>query len=248
MLGALIGAGASLLGGLMGRSDAKDQNRASRQMQKAEIARQDMWAQKNIDLQKQFAQEGLRWKVEDAKAAGIHPLYALGAQSTSFSPVSVGAAPGYSPAVDPLPNAMAAMGQDLGRAVDSTRTAPERVAARAMTALQLEGMKLDNDIKRATFASSVQRINQNANPPVPSIGPFAIPEGAVDPRSPLMLSGSRVLTDPGTSPGQAWEDQLGDDIMSPGFLPNLWGMVKANYGNMSFTDILRSVDRSTRIW
>lgn len=36
-------------------------------------------AKENIKLQKQFAQTGIQWKVADAKKAGIHPVYALGA-------------------------------------------------------------------------------------------------------------------------------------------------------------------------
>ena len=44
----------------------------------------------NYAHQKEFAQNGIRWKVEDAKAAGIHPLFALGAQGATFSPISVG--------------------------------------------------------------------------------------------------------------------------------------------------------------
>jgi len=40
--------------------------------------------------QKEFAQYGLRWKAEDARRAGLHPLAALGSQTQSFSPISVG--------------------------------------------------------------------------------------------------------------------------------------------------------------
>ena len=42
------------------------------------------------DLQREFAQNGIRWKVADAEAAGIHPLAALGAQTTPYQPVSIG--------------------------------------------------------------------------------------------------------------------------------------------------------------
>ena len=35
---------------------------------------------------KQFAKRGIQWRVHDAKKAGLHPLAALGAQTTSFSP------------------------------------------------------------------------------------------------------------------------------------------------------------------
>lgn len=233
MLPALIGAAANIAGGFINKGSQDEANRTNREM-----------AIENIRLQKRFAQEGIRWKVEDARKAGIHPLYALGAQTTSFSPVSVGAVGDTS-----LGSGIAAAGQDLSRAVNATRTAPERLEARAVTRLQLEGLALDNDIKRATYASAVQRLQQNQNPPVPTLGPFDVPESKkIDERNPLMLDGNRVLTSPGTSPGKAWEDVLGDDLLSPGFLPNLIGMIKANTSGMSFLDILRALDRKTQMF
>jgi hypothetical protein len=45
--------------------------------------------QSNIQFQKEFAQHGISWKVADAKEAGVHPLVALGANITPFSPVPV---------------------------------------------------------------------------------------------------------------------------------------------------------------
>ena len=39
--------------------------------------------QSNAALQREFARYGIRWKVEDAKAAGLHPLYAIGAITPS---------------------------------------------------------------------------------------------------------------------------------------------------------------------
>lgn len=232
MLGPLISAGASLAGGLLN----------SRAQQKANDANALM-AQENIKLQKEFATHGIRWKVDDAREAGIHPLYALGAQTTSFSPVSVGAVPSTG-----LGSGLAAAGQDLSRAFNATRTAPERLEATAASRLQLEGLSLDNDIKRATYASALQKIKQNENPPIPTVGPFEVPEAKkAEERTPLMLGGNRVLTSPGTSPGKAWEDQLGDDIWSPGFLPNLVGMLEQNTEGMSIWDILRAIDRKTQV-
>lgn len=117
-------------------------------------------AERNIELQREFAQHGIRWKVADAQAAGIHPLYALGASTSSFSPVSVGA----TNAMSPLAEMSSKMGQDLSRAVDSKRTGEERVAARLQTAgagLELENMKLRNDLLRAQIA----KINQAGQPP-----------------------------------------------------------------------------------
>lgn len=40
----------------------------------------------NDAMQREFAQMGVRWKVEDAKRAGVHPLFALGAQTTGYTP------------------------------------------------------------------------------------------------------------------------------------------------------------------
>lgn len=217
MIGPIISGIGSLVGGVLGYQGQKQAN---------EIAQQN--AERNIQLQKDFAQQGIRWKVEDAKAAGIHPLYALGASTSSFSPVSVGTSNEMAPLADMSRN----LGQDLGRAVNATRTAPERVEAAKLTALQLEGAQLDNDLKRTQIASSVQRLKQQANPPVPATGPFPVPENAkAEERPPIMLGGSRVQTDPGTSPAKAFEDWLGDDILSPGFLPNLWGWAKTTYGS-----------------
>lgn len=161
-IGALIGAGASLLGGLFGNKAQKDSNEANL------AAQREMNAQ-NIALQKEFAQHGIRWKVEDARAAGIHPIYALGGSTHSFTPVSANF---QSQPLTALPNAMAAAGQDLGRAVNATRTGGERVDAFTKTAqaLQLENMSLQNDVLRTEIASKSGRLVQAANPPMPSPG------------------------------------------------------------------------------
>lgn len=153
MIDALISAGTKLLGGFLDR-DTAEKNR------EAQLA----MAERNIAYQREFAQQGLRWKVEDAKAAGIHPLYALGASGTSFSPVSIGSLPEGN-----MASTLGGMGQDISRAINATRTGKERADAFTLSAqkLDLEGKQLDNDIKRATLASSVQRLKQTANPPMP---------------------------------------------------------------------------------
>lgn len=96
---AVIGAAAALAGGAL----SGDNNRKLMHEQ--------------MDMQREFAQMGIRWKVADAKAAGIHPLFALGGSGASAAPISVGDS--YGPAV-----AMA--GQDISRAMMATRTQEER--------------------------------------------------------------------------------------------------------------------------
>jgi len=136
IIGGLIGAGASLFGG---QNAQKSQERI---------------AQQNIEMQKQFAQEGVRWKVEDAKAAGVHPLFALGASTHSFSPVSVGSPEGAG---------IASAGQFLGRAIAATDTAGGRVS-NVMEGLQLERAGLENELLR----SQIARVNQGVGPPQPT--------------------------------------------------------------------------------
>lgn len=96
---------------------------------------------KNAALQREFAQNGIKWKMDDARRAGVHPVYALGASGASFSPM-------YSAGSTDLTNEnqwMADVGQGITGAISRSATAEQRQAAQ----LNLEGMSLDNDLKRA---------------------------------------------------------------------------------------------------
>jgi len=141
MLPAIIGAGASLLGGLLSN---KANEKANAQAQENAL-RQEA-------LQKEFAQSGIQWKVGDAKAAGIHPLYALGANTVSYSPSTVGATPNNF-------DFLGDVGQNVGRAIQATQSNPARIQALQLTAAQLqnEGLKLDNDLKREVAAMAKER-------------------------------------------------------------------------------------------
>jgi len=107
---------------------------------------------KNAALQREFAQNSIRWKVNDAKMAGIHPLYAIGAQGTSFSPMYSSSAGESQSDIDTA--ALGEAGQNVVRAIGATRTQEEKMAA----ALNLEGMRLDNELK----ASQIRQINSPA--------------------------------------------------------------------------------------
>lgn len=69
----------SIIGGLFGMKGANDANAANRRI-----------AAENIKYQREFAQHGLSWRVEDAKRSGLHPLAALGASTMSYRPQAVG--------------------------------------------------------------------------------------------------------------------------------------------------------------
>lgn len=98
---------------------------------------------KSYEMQERFAKSGIRWKVADAKAAGLHPLAALGATGASASPVTVGSDFG-------------SMGQDIHRAMQATRTAEERKETNAVNAqlssLAIERGRLENEWLRSRIA------------------------------------------------------------------------------------------------
>lgn len=154
----LISAGSNLLGGLLGGK--KDNS--------AKIAAQ------NYAMQKEFAQNGIRWKVADAKAAGIHPLAALGANTLSFTPSVVGDTGGG----PDWGSTVRAMGQDISRAFDATRTASERaeaeLAARNRQALidsqnarTSEALSDKYEAEASLARMQALKIAQGQNPPMP---------------------------------------------------------------------------------
>lgn len=131
MLGSILGAIGGIASSFLGKSAADKQG----------------------DLQKKFAKNAIQWKVKDAEKAGIHPLYALGANTVSYNPVSVG-----------QPD-LGAMGQDIGGAIDRVSTGPEK-AGGALGALALERAGLENDLLRAQIARAKINIAGQVNGPV----------------------------------------------------------------------------------
>lgn len=160
MIGDIISAGSKLIGGFMGAREA-DKTRD------AQIAMNE----RNIQKQEEFAREGISWRVADAKRAGIHPIYALGGQGASFSPVSANFSADTS-----MANAMAGAGQDIGSAINKTRTESQRIDAFTKTsqALQLENQSLQNEALRTEIASKAARLRQTQGPPMAG-DPYLIP-------------------------------------------------------------------------
>lgn len=76
-----------------------------------------------VQYQRDFAQQGVRWRVEDAKAAGINPLVAMGANLPTYQPSNF----------IPGDYGMSKFGQGLNRAIESMKTKDERQTDRDMT-------------------------------------------------------------------------------------------------------------------
>nr|DAW08218.1 MAG TPA: minor capsid protein [Microviridae sp.] len=199
MLGAILGGIGSIASSLIGASQADQQ----------------------ADLQKEFAKNAIQWKVKDATKAGLHPLAALGANTMSYSPVSVG-----------VPD-LGAMGQDVGRSIMATQNSSER-AVGELGKLQLERAGLENDLLRTQIASENTRLAGQIGPPMPTDGG-------------LTMGGHHIKTDPGTSNMQQFEDRYGDasDVVLGPMIA--WQDLKKNIGSMSFPEILRAIDNMTKI-
>lgn len=152
--------------------------------------------QLNYEHQKEFAQNGIRWRVADAKAAGLHPLAALGALGASYSPSAViGDSPDFSFLKD--------MGQGIDRAMDAKATQRERAEKEEKsnalfneelkgkqlqnqeTETRIQQMKWDMAMDAARNAERSARTQQQV-PPMPSLAP----DGS-------LMSGQSNATSPG---------------------------------------------------
>lgn len=161
-LAAGVGALANFIGGHQDRQSDRGAAQAAREAEA-----------RNAQQQREFAQNGIRWRVDDAKAAGIHPLYALGANTSSFSPISIGDTRSSSPG-----QAFRDSGQDVSRAISATRTAQERKFSELQLAsaqLDLEGKALQNQV----LSSQLRKLNSptSVGPSLPSAMDAAIIPG-----------------------------------------------------------------------
>lgn len=150
-IGSLLGGIGSIAGGIMSSNSAAANNQTQLEI-----------AQKNIDMQKEFAQMGIRWKVNDAREAGLHPLAAIGAAGASYSPVQV-ALQNTAPDIGTGLGQIGKSGQQIAEAVMRTATRDEKLDALERT-LRINRMGLENEALR----TQIDRIN--AQPPFPSYG------------------------------------------------------------------------------
>lgn len=136
----LFRAGVSYLGGKKDREFARDQ--------------QTLEAQR----QEQFARMGVRWRVEDAEAAGVHPLYALGGSGATYTPSPINANFGET---------FARMGQNFTRAAAAQMTQEQR----DMAMEQLANLRAQRARTEAETIEIYDRMNRLAQPQV-NAAPF----------------------------------------------------------------------------
>nr|QJB20688.1 MAG: DNA pilot protein [Microvirus sp.] len=167
--GPLISAGASLLGSKMSADATNKAARLNAIVQAQENAANRAWNEQMFDkqtaLQREFAQSGIQWRADDARAAGLHPLAAMGAQTHSFS-ANVGQSnPSTSTpfAGASMGSGFAAAGADISRALQATRTEDQRVDAFNKTVQDLTIQKMG--MENALLASQIAKVNQPGTPP-----------------------------------------------------------------------------------
>lgn len=125
--------------------------------------------EENIAMQKEFAQNGIQWKVADAAKAGISPLAALGAVDPGFSPSTpafTAPLPADTSARDTGMRMLANMGQDLFR----SRLNAMSEADRAITAANAKRAVSEADlVDTQARMAKLQLSRMSAAPPNPAI-------------------------------------------------------------------------------
>ncbi|QRV61795.1 DNA pilot protein [Microvirus sp.] len=123
--GAGINAASALIGGALNNVLNKD----------------DTW-QRNYDAQKEFAQNSIQWRVQDAQKAGVHPLYAVG----------MGQAPGYTPSSSFETNSM---GEAIAQAGNKFGDAMGQLG---MMNAMLQNDKLNQDVQTAKLNNEAKQL------------------------------------------------------------------------------------------
>lgn len=141
-VGPLISGGLSLTGSIL--SDSAQRENVERQ----------------LAFQRETQQNSIQWRVADAQKAGIHPLFALGANTPSSFPVAMDTQIG---------EGLRDMGQSVGGAVTrmlDTQAKEKHQMDMALGAAQLE----ESDARKQMYLSEASRNRQQPAAPMPGLG------------------------------------------------------------------------------
>lgn len=146
LLGNVISAGIGAYGYLRGASISDKRN--------ARIMRENR--DFNYNAQKEFAQNSILWRVQDAKQAGLHPLYAIGGQTQGYTPSDYSYQSAYgegvSRAYNHIANAMGQLDLKLKKSqIENTEASTEKQ--------KLENLKVANEIKEQQGVAYVNSLN-----------------------------------------------------------------------------------------
>lgn len=142
MAGGLIAGGLSLSGSII--SDLLNRENVEEQ----------------LAFQREAQQNAIQWRVADAEKAGIHPIFALGANTPTSFPVAMDTRIG---------EGMRDMGQSLGGAIARTldnEAKEKHQMDMALGAAQLE----ESDARKQMYLSEAARNRQQPGNPIPGLG------------------------------------------------------------------------------
>lgn len=221
--------GMSIGGNLFSAREAKKGWRRTVRLQR-EMADQE------YARQKEFAQMGIRWKVEDAKAAGLHPLYAIGGMPSSYSPATTVFPDRPSSGIG---ESMHEAGQSISRAMLATQTNDEKRMQQMALEAHLANMA-ESDMRRQVLESerdrNYQEMNRGLWDSIPSVNPVYpdgqnpmvlpdvapssfVPHGLISPKAPTVFStprGDRSTADGVTPMWRRFTVGNGVEMVLPG--------------------------------
>lgn len=198
-------------------------------------------AREQLHFQQEAAKMGIRWRVADAKEAGLHPLFALTGQTFQPSPISVSPVQGEYDRGQDVGGALERMGQGVSRAIAATQTKQERHLTElelAAASQDAASRQLDLEMKRTQLAMMQEQLRRNQGqlgPPMPSGSPTTAATGQAtikeneitssQPDAPSAAAGPiapsnqwRIAPDGSAYPTPEKNLQM-DDMGSPGWLP-----------------------------
>lgn len=167
LLGTIISAGANLAGSLF---EGSEQRAASEELYDKQERFQKKWNRRQWDLAKRgmrISERPVSTVVADARRAGIHPLYAMGAAGGSSPSFSAGGPPRVHPSGSGLGTGIARAGQILGEGISARRKAPTPLEAATLANMeaQTEAFRSQgrrNDAEAYAAASEAKRAEQKA--------------------------------------------------------------------------------------
>lgn len=112
--------------------------------------------EQNYNMAKEFAQNGIRWRVEDAKRAGIHPLAALGMSGAAGAPTFVGDTG--------MPNALVSMGQSISKKMQDQLT-PEEKELNILNLRMAKSKLAEQDMRNVLLGQEVLEMQKKATAP-----------------------------------------------------------------------------------
>lgn len=160
----MLGTGIAMGGDILNYFGNEADRRSAEAMNATNNAQSMSLAQQNMALEREFAQNGISWKIADAAKHGISPLAAIGAVGPSYNPVSAvfNSVPTTSSAGNSY-RAFADLSQNISRSLLATKTPAERTAE----TLDLIRRQKENDLLDVQYRLARVQLAKSSSPGIP---------------------------------------------------------------------------------